>query len=119
MSISYSEENGLSKHANFMIRPYTFTFLKKISQYYNIVIFSDQEEEFTDSILDQIDSSNTLITQRFYKQHLVEVSANRYAKDLSTVLNHGLESIVQVDSHQEYCIGQLANCVPLLPFVGR
>lgn len=53
----------------FKLRPNCVTFLKTLSTYFEIVIFTAASQDYADWILDVLDSSRELIQHRLYRQH--------------------------------------------------
>ena len=51
--IHFKNDNGRAK---FLIRPYTYNFLRNLSEYYELIIFTAAQKEYADWILDKIDS---------------------------------------------------------------
>ena len=49
------------------IRPYALTFLRKMAEIFEIVIFTASVKSYADAILDEIDPEGTLITHRLYR----------------------------------------------------
>lgn len=47
--------------AKFLIRPYTYNFLKNLSRFYEIIIFTAAQQEYADWILNKIDTKVNLI----------------------------------------------------------
>ena len=80
----------------FLIRPYCFEFLKKMSEIYEIVIFTAATKEYADSILDIIDPEKKLISQRLYRQH-TSICGLTFVKDL-TKLGRDLSRTIIVDN---------------------
>lgn len=53
----------------FKIRPNCITFLKTLSQYLEIVIFTAASQDYADWILDVLDPEHKFISHRLYRQH--------------------------------------------------
>lgn len=51
--IHFKTNNGKAK---FLIRPYTYNFLKNLSRFYEIIIFTAAQQEYADWILNKIDT---------------------------------------------------------------
>ncbi len=54
----------------FLVRPYAEDFIKEMSIYYEIVIFTAATKEYADWILDLMDNKK-VISYRLYRQHTV------------------------------------------------
>lgn len=55
----------------FLVRPGTIYFLKEVSKYYEIIIFTSSPKNYADNILNKIDISGDLISHRLYRNHVV------------------------------------------------
>jgi len=60
----------------FLVRPYCLEFLKELSIYYEIVIFTAGVREYADWVLNIIDK-NGYIKHRLYRQHTVVTQQER------------------------------------------
>ncbi|CAD8143021.1 unnamed protein product [Paramecium octaurelia] len=67
----------------FLVRPYAQQFLKEMSKYYEIVIFTAAQQDYADFILDLIDEDR-VIGYRLYRQHTILVD-NAYVKDIQRI----------------------------------
>jgi CTD small phosphatase-like protein 2 len=96
------------------IRPYTLTFLKKISKRWEIVVFTASHKDYADAILNEIDPDGVLFHHRLYREHCTLIDET-YIKDLSRI-NRDLSKAVLVDNAAySYCL-QLPNAIPILPY---
>ena len=62
------------KKSKFLVRPYVYTFLKNISLYFEIFIFTAAQQDYADWILDRIDPKG-LISHRLYREDCVITDA--------------------------------------------
>ncbi|KAI8068542.1 NLI interacting factor [Gongronella butleri] len=63
-------------------RPHVDFFLKMISQWYRIVIFTASMADYADPVIDWLDQGNHLVADRFFRQSCVP-KAGGYIKDIS------------------------------------
>ena len=61
----------LSFGCYFLVRPGVIDFLKEVSKYYEIIIFTSSPKSYADNILNKIDISGNLISHRLYRNHVV------------------------------------------------
>lgn len=96
-TLIHFEENpdGTSQ---FLIRPFAQSFLKEMSKYYEVVIFTAALKDYADFILDRLDTEGC-ITHRLYRYNC-SFSENVYQKDL-TKLGRSLDKILIVDNNAE------------------
>ncbi|KAJ3122705.1 Nuclear envelope morphology protein 1 [Nowakowskiella sp. JEL0407] len=65
-------------------RPHTDYFLRKVSLWYKVVIFTASMPEYADPVIDWLDSNRTLISKRYFRQSCTPHGAN-YMKNLALV----------------------------------
>ena len=80
----------------FKIRPNCITFLKTLSQYYELVIFTAASQDYADWILDVLDPDHSLLAHRLYRQH-TQYDEGVYVKDLG-LLGRDLRRTIIVDN---------------------
>ena len=96
-TLIHFEENA-DGTSQFLIRPYAQNFLKEVSKYYELVIFTAALKDYADFILDRLDTEQ-LITHRLYRSNC-SFSENVYQKDLSK-LGRDLSRTLIVDNNAE------------------
>ncbi|ORX59458.1 hypothetical protein DM01DRAFT_1365978 [Hesseltinella vesiculosa] len=62
-------------------RPHVDFFLKTISQWYKVVIFTASMSEYADPVIDWLDQDQTMVSQRYFRQSCVAKDGN-YLKDI-------------------------------------
>lgn len=97
------------------IRPYVMTFLKRMAQKFEIVIFTASHKTYADAILDELDSDGVIFSHRFYRDHCTVLPNELHVKDLRH-LNRDLKNVVLVDNAAYSYAFQLENGIPVLPF---
>jgi len=65
-------------------RPFCNEFLEKVSNFYEVVIFTAGTQDYADEILDSIDPAHSLIKYRLYRQH-TSLHNDVSVKDLSKI----------------------------------
>lgn len=85
-------------NSQFLIRPYAQYFLKKMSKYYEIIVFTAAMQDYADYILDRMDTTNS-ISYRLYRRH-TNLQNNVYHKDLSRI-GRSLSRTLIVDNNAE------------------
>lgn len=89
-----NEENEISIEK----RPNIENFLKEISKFYELIVFSASSKEFVESALEVIDP-NQLIKHKLYREHFVQINKT-LVKDLSK-LGRDLQKVICVDHSVE------------------
>lgn len=85
-------------NSQFLIRPYAQYFLKKMSKYYEIVVFTAAMQDYADYILDRMDTTRC-VSYRLYRRH-TNLQNNVYHKDLSRI-GRNLSRTLIVDNNAE------------------
>ncbi|KAG0761794.1 hypothetical protein G6F57_007555 [Rhizopus arrhizus] len=76
-------------------RPHVDFFLKTISQWYKIVIYTASMAEYADPVIDWLDQDN-IISQRFFRQSCVARNGN-FLKDI-TLAENDLNKVCLIDN---------------------
>ena len=100
------------------IRPYLQDCLERLSQLYEIVVFTAGVQEYADKILDQIDPERKIIKKRMYRQDCIQVQ-DFFIKDLDVFIDREKENIVIVDNSIMSFAFDLDNGVPIQSFMGN
>lgn len=79
------------------IRPYAMSFLKKMMNKFQIIIFTASHHSYADAILDELDPDGEIFQHRLYRQHCVVLGNEWHVKDLR-ILNRNLSEMVLVDN---------------------
>ena len=94
--IHFKEDDNLDLGGEFLVRPYVKEFLKEMHNYFEIFIYTAATKEYSDYILEHIDSEN-LISYRLYRQDTI-FKDNRCFKDLG-ILGRDLKHVIFVDNN--------------------
>ncbi len=93
-------------------RPHLHTFLRTVAPLFEVVVFTASQPCYADPLMDTIDPSKTLVTDRLYREHCVEVQGGRI-KDLN-LCGRSLDRMVIIDNSPiAYCF-QPRNAIPIL-----
>jgi CTD nuclear envelope phosphatase 1 len=65
-------------------RPHCDEFLRKISKWYKLVVFTASVQEYADPVINLLESEKKYFAERYYRQHCT-LRNGGYIKDLSTV----------------------------------
>ncbi|KAF9990229.1 Nuclear envelope morphology protein 1 [Mortierella antarctica] len=77
-------------------RPHVDYFLKKVSEWYKLVIFTASMAEYADPVIDWLDQNRTLFDRRYFRQACFFRNGS-YLKDL-TVIDPDLSSVCLLDN---------------------
>ena len=98
------------------IRPGAELFIKELSQYYEIIIFTASYQKYADMVIDCIDPEKK-IKGRLYRQHIVKIG-NTCIKDL-TKLGRDLKKVIIVDNCRDNFSMQPKNGINIIDFEGN
>ncbi|CAI2384171.1 unnamed protein product [Moneuplotes crassus] len=92
------------------IRPRAIDFLRKITKYYEVAIFTASVADYADPLIDKLDTNN----YGFYKLFREHCTYNgNYTKDLSK-LGRDLKDCIIVDNLPKSYVNQPENGIPIL-----
>ncbi|KAI9140801.1 HAD-like domain-containing protein [Paraphysoderma sedebokerense] len=92
-------------------RPYVDVFLAKVSEWYNLVIFTASMPEYADPVIDFLDGSRNILQKRYFRADCTNYNGI-YMKDL-TIVDQDLSQVALLDnSPVSYAIHQ-ENGIPI------
>lgn len=77
-------------------RPFCDDFLRKVSKWYNLIIFTASVQEYADPVIDWLELERKYFAGRYYRQHCT-FRNGAYIKDLSQV-EPDLSKVMIVDN---------------------
>ena len=102
--------------AYIQIRPGAEEFLKELSEYYEIIIFTAALQNYADLVIDGIDP-NGVISDRLYRQHTINIG-NINIKDLNK-LGRDIKHIIIIDNFKDNYSLQPKNGLNIIDFEGN
>ena len=106
-----NENNGTLK-----IRPGTFLFLEKIKKYFEIIIFSEAEQNYVDLIINSLEENGKYFDYILYRQHTT-IKNEEFIKDLDKI-GRKLSNVIIVDNMPQNFRLQNENGIYIKPFWG-
>ena len=105
-----------SDSAYIQIRPGAEEFIKDLSEYYEIIIFTAALQTYADLVIDGIDPEG-VISDRLYRQHTVSVG-NANIKNLEK-LGRDIKHVIIIDNYLENFSLQPKNGLNIIDFEGN
>ena len=102
--------DGRAHTINILKRPYVDEFLKEISNYYEIYVFTASMEEYASPVIDLIDKNN-LVRGKFFRQDCI-FNSGLYIKDLFKVTND-LRDVIIIDNNPSSYVTNEDNGIPI------
>ena len=102
--------DGRAHTINILKRPYVDEFLKEISNYYEIYVFTASMEEYASPVIDLLDKNN-LVRGKFFRQDCI-FNNGLYIKDLFKVTND-LRDVIIIDNNPSSYITNEDNGIPI------
>ena len=102
--------------AYIQIRPGAEEFIKELSEYYEIIIFTAALQTYADLVLDGIDPDG-VISDRLYRQHTVSVG-NANIKNLEKI-GRNIKHVIIIDNFMENFSLQPENGLNIIDFEGN
>ncbi|KAI9892530.1 MAG: Nuclear envelope morphology protein 1 [Vezdaea aestivalis] len=92
-------------------RPHCDEFLRRVSQWYKLVIFTASVQEYADPVIDWLEQDRKYFSGRFYRQHCTFRQGN-YIKDLSAV-EPDLSKVMIIDNSPTSYVFHEDNALPI------
>ena len=99
------------------IRPGTIKFLDDISEYYELIVFNEGEQKYTDLLIDSLEQNKIYFEHRFYRDHIT-TDNNDIIKDLVKI-GRPLDKILIIDNMPQNFKLQKNNGIMIKSFWGN
>ncbi|KAH9483063.1 CTD nuclear envelope phosphatase 1 [Psilocybe cubensis] len=93
-------------------RPFVDFFLRTVSSWYTLVIFTASMQEYADPVIDWLDAGRGILEHRFFRDSCTQLPNGSYTKDLS-LIEADLSRVCLVDNSPiSYTVNE-ANGIPI------
>ena len=96
-------------------RPYALEFIKEMSQYYEIIIYTASIPEYAKNLLNEFDKFN-VISKRFYRYNCIHKDGI-YIKDLK-LIGKPFKDLIIIDNNPTSYLYNVDNGLPILSWYG-
>ncbi|KAJ1729789.1 Nuclear envelope morphology protein 1 [Coemansia biformis] len=96
-------------------RPHVDYFLRKVSEWYTVAVFTASLAEYADPVIDLLDAQGKYISARFFRESCIPHDSS-YAKNLAAV-NPDLSQVVLVDNSPLSYFINPTNGIPIQPWI--
>ncbi|KAK8612850.1 hypothetical protein V6N13_092954 [Hibiscus sabdariffa] len=93
-------------------RPHLETFLEKVAEMFEVIIFTASQSIYAEQLLDMLDPDRKFISRRVYRESCIFLDGS-YTKDL-TVLGVDLAKVVIIDNSPQVFRLQVNNGIPIM-----
>ncbi|KAG8939803.1 Nuclear envelope morphology protein 1 [Tulasnella sp. 419] len=93
-------------------RPFVDYFLRKVSTWYTLVIFTASMQEYADPVIDWLDAGRGILAKRFFRESCTQLPNGSYSKDLSLV-EEDLSRVALLDNSPISYSTCQANGIPI------
>lgn len=93
-------------------RPFVDYFLRKVSTWYTLVVFTASMQEYADPVIDWLDAGRGILARRLFRESCTQLPNGSYIKDLS-VVEQDLSRVCLIDNSPVSYRGNEANGIPI------
>jgi CTD nuclear envelope phosphatase 1 len=93
-------------------RPFVDYFLRKVSAWYTLVVFTASMQEYADPVIDWLDAGRGILARRLFRESCTQLPNGSYIKDLS-VVERDLSRVCLIDNSPVSYRGNEANGIPI------
>lgn len=96
-TVSIVNPMGRTEKIGVYVRPYCLEFLERMSQKFEIVVFTAAREDYASLVIDKLDPTGKLINGRLFRQHCSNAGGS-LVKDFRVLGNRRPENTILVDN---------------------
>ena len=118
--IHFKVNHDESEEGVLKLRPGVFTFLEKVKEYYEIILFTEASEAYAKLIMEAFNNNQNkkqYFEYKLYRQHAIIIEQD-FVKDLSRV-GRPLDKTIIIDNIGQNFKMQKSNGILIKPFLGE
>ncbi|EAS04951.1 NLI interacting factor-like phosphatase (macronuclear) [Tetrahymena thermophila SB210] len=112
--LKFKNEIGETQNIGLRIRPFCYEFLQKMTQFWDIFIFTASSSTYAEAIINFIDPTRKYISGILNRSNCMETKNGFFIKDLRIVSGSDLRYTILVDNLSHSFGFQIDNGVPIL-----
>ena len=114
--VHFKINHGQNEEGVLKLRPGVFTFLEKVKELYEIILFTEASEAYTELIMEAFNKKK-YFDYKFYRQHTIIIGQD-FVKDLQRI-GRPLDKVIIIDNIPQNYRMQKANGINIKPFFGE
>ena len=117
--IHFTVNNNANEEGVLKLRPGVFSFLEKVGEFYEIILFTEASEAYTKLMMEAFNNNKNkkYFDYKFYRQHCIIVDQD-FIKDLSRI-GRPLDKTIIIDNIAQNFKMQKKNGILIKPFLGE
>ena len=115
--IHFKVNNQKNNEGVLKLRPGVVTFLEEVHEYYELILFTEASEAYTELILEAFDNKKKYFDYKLYRQHTIIIGQD-FVKDIQKI-GRPLDKIIIIDNIAQNFRMQKANGINIKPFFGE
>lgn len=114
--IELKNPDGRVERIGVMIRPYAKEFLERMSQKFEVVVFTAAKQEYAEKVVEHLDPQKKFISGSFYRQNCSK-AYQFHIKDFRVIGNRKPQNLILVDNLLYSFAANFENGIPIKPYI--
>lgn len=115
MNLELKNPDGRVEHIGVMIRPYCYEFLERMSQKFELVVFTAAKQEYAEKVVKNLDPHNKMISGSLFRQNCSKAH-QFHIKDFRVIGNRKPQNMILVDNLLYSFAANFENGIPIKPY---
>lgn len=107
---------GIIEHIGVRIRPYCTEFLERMSQKFEVVVFTAGKQEYAEKVIKTLDPQNKYFSGSLFRQNCSKAH-QFHIKDFRVIGNRKIKNMVLVDNLLYSFAANFENGIPIKPYI--